>query len=224
MYLPVMKSYCLYLRQWDAVKSKWNKIPCDIHGKKIDPHNPDNRYTKEECEPYATWDETRPDAPYGLAWVMTGDGWFFLDLDNCYVDGKWTTHATAILHSFGGALAEVSSSGNGLHIFGRCDPEKLKDRRNKWDGWLEFYTDKRFVALSKDGPKPYGGEYTDKDWTGELLNFVPEREYLGELPDGVDETYTGPEDDAQLIQMMLNAKGNACLLYTSDAADEVSPV
>ena len=141
---------------------------------------------------------------------MVGDGWFFLDMDDCLVDGKWTPKAEAIYSSFNGALAEVSSSGNGLHIFGRCDPERLKDRRNKWDGWLEFYTDKRFVALTRGGLSVAGGgTYADKDWTDQLLHFVPQREHLGDLPDGIDPAYTGTDDDEQLIAQMLRSSNAA---------------
>ena len=54
-----------------------------------------------------------------------------------------------------------------------------------------------------------GGEYTDKDWTEQLLRTVPQREHLGALPDGRDPSYTGPEDDERLIEMMLRRKSVA---------------
>ena len=38
-----------------------------------------------------------------------------------------------------------------------------------------------------------------------LLRIVPQREFLGDLPDGRDPAYTGPEDDDELIGMMLRA-------------------
>ena len=165
--------------------------------------------------PYAKWDEAQPSAPYGVGFVLNGDGWWFLDLDNCLTkDRKWEPWAEATFLSFTGALGEASTSGNGLHILGRCDPAKLEDRKHKWgkpDGQeQEFYMTGRFVALSKAGLTVIGGgEYADKDWTEQLLRTVPQREHLGALPDGRDPSYTGPEDDDQLIEMMLRSKSAA---------------
>lgn len=201
--------YILFRREWDPVKQKWNKFPCDYTGKNIDAHKPENWMSKANASQYPTWNDNDSSKPYGLAWVLNGDGWFFIDMDNCHVNGDWTTDASALFQSFGGCLGEVSTSGTGLHIFGRCDPDQLKDRKNKWDGDKEFYTHGRFVALSKDGPRPIGGTPTDKDWTQQLLHVVPEREYLGELPDGVDPAYTGPDDDDALLKMAMRSGGAA---------------
>lgn len=202
--------FILYRREWDATKGKWQKIPCDQHGATINPHLPSVWMDHATASRHATWDETRPKAPYGIGFVLNGDGWFLIDLDACKTDeGSWEPKTEALFLSFSGALGEISTSGNGLHILGRCDPSKLADRRNKWEGDKEFYTDKRFVALSKIGPQPIHGTATDKDWTDQLLKVVPQREFLGELPDGVDPTYTGPTDDDALIQAMLRSKNTA---------------
>lgn len=202
--------YTLYRREWDAAKCKWQKIPCDPQGKTINPLQPSAWMDHATASSHALWDEMRPKAPYGIGFVLNGDGWFLIDVDACKTDeGEWATDAEALFLSFSGALGEVSTSGNGLHILGLCDPAQLADRRNKWEGDKEFYTDKRFVALSKDGPQPIGGKATDKDWTSQLLSVVPQREHLGELPDGVDRSYTGPRDDDALIQAMLRSKSTA---------------
>lgn len=201
--------YLLYRREWDAARGKWGKAPCDRHGGLVDAHNPANWMTRAEAEAVATWDESRPGAPYGVAWVLTGDSWFFLDLDNCRTETGWTDDAAAIWSSFSGALGEVSSSGTGLHIFGRCDPSQLADRRNKWDGWKEWYHTGRFVALSRGGPQPIGGTWRDTDWTHQILRLVPQREHLGELPEGRAPEYTGPEDDDALLTMALRSSNAA---------------
>ena len=73
------------------------------------------------------------------------------------------------------AQCRVSVSGTGLHIFGRCDPRQLADRRNKWDGDKEWYHTGRFIALSPHGLTPIGGAWIDKDWTDQLLRLVPRR-------------------------------------------------
>lgn len=211
---PLPPRFILYRREWDATKQKWQKIPCDIHGGNIDPHQPKQWLTFEDANAHATWDEAQPSAPFGVGWVLTGDGWFFYDLDNCRdQDGTWQSWAVAIWQSFSGALGECSTSGTGLHIIGRCDHTKLADRRRKWgkdEGQeQEFYTDRRFVALSQEGLKPIGDTFADKDWTDQLLRVVPQREFLGPLPDARDDAYTGPEDDDQLIAMMLRSKSTA---------------
>lgn len=187
---------------WRTIDGR--KVPCRRDGSVIDPHDRANHVTREQAE----------QSQYDVGFVMCAeDGLFFLDLDKCYVNGAWTAESSAIFTSFGGAIGEISTSGTGLHIIGRCDPSRLSDRRNKWNGWLEFYTDKRFVAFGKTGWEPIGGTYHDRDWTDQLLRFVPQREHLGELPDGRDPAYTGPEDDDALIAIMLRSTGSAASAF-----------
>ena len=205
--------FILYRVEWDAAQGKWQKIPCDYHGGNINPHDPSRWQTYEAVASHATWDTSDPSKPYGVGWVLNGDGWFFLDLDKCRTETGWSSEAASIYQSFRGCLGEVSMSGTGLHIFGCCDPARLEDRRNKWNSWLEFYTTGRFVALSKGGLAPIGDAFTGQDWTDQLLRFVPQREHLGELPDGRDPTYTGPEDDDALIAMMLRSRGGASAAF-----------
>lgn len=205
---PLPPRFILWRRIWNPATSKWDKIPCNHQGANIDPHDTSQWRSHADTLQYTTFDETLPTAPFGVGWVLNGDGWFFLDLDNC--GPTWTAEATAIYQSFGGALGEVSTSGKGLHIFGRCDPSQLVDRRNKWAGDKEFYVTKRFVALSQHGIHVIGdGDATDKDWTEQLRRLVPEREHLGELPDGRDETYTGPDDDTALLRLAMASRSNA---------------
>ncbi len=178
------------------------KVPCTRDGRKCDAHDPTNHITYAEAVA----------SGYGVAFDLRAeDGWFFLDLDKCLgTDGTWSPEAVAIFTSFAGAWGEVSQSGKGLHILGRCDPARLADRRNKWSGWLEFYTDGRFIAFGPTGWQVVGGgTATGQDWTDQLLRLVPQREHLGELPEGVDPAYTGPTDDDALVQMMLRSGGGA---------------
>jgi hypothetical protein len=197
-----------YLRVWDATKQKYQKFPCDHTGRKQDAHDPANWTDYHTALSHATFsdDQTKP---YGVAFSLTAnDPWFFLDLDNCRDPntGQWTAQAQAIFQSFPGAWGEVSQSGNGLHVMGLCDPSQLSDRRNKWDGWLEFYYQDRFIAFGQNGWERIAGVEANHDWTQQLLRLVPQREFLGDLPEGVDERYTGPEDDDKLIEMMLRSK------------------
>ncbi|SFS13768.1 hypothetical protein [Yoonia litorea] len=176
------------------------KLPCRPDGTICDAHDTANHVD------YATASA----APYDVAFALRAeDPWFFLDLDKCHEGTDWSQEAKNIVGYFPGAWIEVSQSGTGLHIMGRCDPSQLQDRRNKWDGWLEFYTQDRFIAFGPHGWSPIGGTATNKDWTRELLSFVPQREFLGELLDGRDPAYTGPENDDELIAMMLRSSSKA---------------
>lgn len=183
---------------WRTVNGR--KIPCAPNGDPVNAHDP---------QVWLSYDQAKS-APYGVAFALTADDpWFFLDMDKCATDGQWTPQATAIFNSFTGAWGEISQSGKGLHILGKCDKSQLTDRRNKWEGWLEFYTQERFIAFGDTGWSRIGGVDIDKDFTQQLLNFVPQREFLGELPDGIDPTYTGPDDDDKLIKMMLDSSSTA---------------
>lgn len=184
---------------------KMDKVPCNAAGDSINPHDPSQWMTR------AVADAGRNDAVSGIGFVLNGDGWFCIDLDNCRnaTTGEWNAAAVAIYQSFNGALAEVSVSGTGLHIFGRCDPSRLADRRNKWDGWCEWYHTGRFIALGPHGIAPIGA-WVDRDWTDQLLRLVPQRaDANGVLPEGVDPAYTGPEDDTALVALMLRSVSNA---------------
>ncbi len=187
--------------------AKYDKIPCNSLGEPINPHDPSQWMTRAVAEAHRT------EAVSGLGFVLNGDGWFVLDLDNCLdrATGQWSPAAVAIYQSFAGAMAEVSVSGTGLHIFGRCEPGRLHDRRNKWDGWLEWYHTGRFIALGPQGLHPIGDAWVERDWTDQLLRFVPQRaaDAKGPLTSTVDPTYVGPEDDDTLIQMMLRSNSAA---------------
>lgn len=206
---PLPPQFVLYKLKWDAEKGKWQKVPCDINGRNVDPTNPVNFRAAEDVLPYATWDETKTDQPFGLAWCLTAtDNWFFLDIDNALMpDGSWDAEATAAFNAFPGAWGEVSVSATGLHVLGLCRPGELADKRNKFHNNLrEFYTKDRFVAFSRNGFMRVGGVEEDYDHTATLAAWVPDRPPQ-EVWDGtIDERYTGPTDDDALIEMILKSK------------------
>ncbi|WP_299628330.1 DUF3987 domain-containing protein [uncultured Tateyamaria sp.] len=197
--------FILYRREWDASKKKWTKVPCDEQGRNINAHDLKHWRTYEERAEQATWDESRPKAPFGVGWVLNGDGYFLIDLDNCYQSAGWSAESTGIYQSFSGALGEVSTSGQGLHIIGKCDPQKVASLKNKWGGDKEFYFDKRFIALSKEGPTPIGFYDPEKDWTNQLLQLVPTRETFAQSVDVAPTCETFTEDKA-LITLALKSK------------------
>lgn len=187
-----------------AVKA--DKIPCNAQGEAINPHDPSQWMTHTHATSMLS------EAVSGVGFVLNGDGWFCIDLDNCRdpVSGAWTDAAVMIYQSFPGCLGEMSVSKTGLHIYGKCDPSQLLDRKNKWDGWCEFYTTGRFIALGSDGLQPIGEAWVERDWTDQLRKMLPERAGAGEaLPDGADPAYTGPDDDDVLIAMMLRSSSTA---------------
>lgn len=204
--------FILYTKEWDAGKNKWQKLPASLSGQTINAHDRSFWTTYEDALRHVG------NVNGGIAFVLSSDDpWFFLDLDNCFQDGQWSSEAQSIFLSFTGALGEVSLSGTGLHVLGKCDPSRLEDRRNKFDGWCEFYTQERFVALSTEGLKPIGSQFIDADWTENLLRIVPQREYLGDLPEGVDDRYTGPTDDDELIKLMLRSDGGSAAAFSIKA-------
>ena len=95
------------------------KYPCGPTGGAIDAHDPKNWLTYEQA--------VANKLPVGFDFTID-DPWFFLDLDKCLVDGAWTQESLDILGNFTGAAYEVSQSGTGLHIVGKCQPHSLQDR------------------------------------------------------------------------------------------------
>ena len=185
---------------------KMDKIPCNAQGEPINPHDPSQWMTHADASSRVT------SAVSGVGFVLNGDGWWCIDLDNCrdMTTGGWTDAATLIYQSFPGCIGEMSVSKTGLHIYGKCDPSQLLDRRNKWDGWCEWYHTGRFIALGGGGLAPIGDAWVERDWTDQLLKLLPARVGAGEtLPDGADPAYTGPDDDDVLIAMMLRSSSTA---------------
>lgn len=183
-------------------KPKPRKVPFNPqNGRASDPHNKLN---------WKTYDEAKATGhPVGFVFAAT-DPFFFLDLDDCWIDGAWTPEAVAIFNTFPGAAREISTSGHGLHVVGRCDQLVLSDRKNKFGtaarpNWLEFYTTERFMALGRG----FEGNF-DLDWTPQLLNLVPQRPAVDPttMISGPVPEYTGPQDDAELIRKMVAARGS----------------
>lgn len=208
----------------DDPGKKPRKVPIDpVTGLPIDPHDPRN---------WRTYDEIKSTGRM-VGFVLTAtDPFFFIDMDDCRAGDGWSAEAVAIFQMFPGAAAEVSISGKGMHIMGVCNKAALVDRKHKFgtsgrpENWLEFYTDKRFMALGHG----FQGRF-DINHTEQLLRFVPQRPIEGEslLTGGPVAEYTGPQDDAELIRRMIGARGSigaqfgtkasAADLWNGDAAN-----
>lgn len=141
----------------------------------------------------------------GVGFLFTeNDPFFFIDIDNCLIDGAWSPVAVDIMSRLPGAAVEVSQSGTGLHIFGRYSgPEPLHSCKNRvYD--IELYTSGRFVAMTGDRVVGDASVICDAALAGLIATYFPPR--VGGAVDVVEWTtepvpeYTGPEDDDELIR------------------------
>ncbi len=181
-----------------------NKVPVDpSSGLPIDPHQPSAWMTYEAAS----------ESP---GFVLTdADPYFCIDIDRCYDPATqvWSPLAVQMIDAFRGAYMELSVSGAGLHIWGKCDKRAVADRATRADG-IEFYTARRFIALGK-----YLDGSMDGDWTNQVLRVV-RKKGAGELFEAggvVDPAYTGPADDEALIGMMLASRGGVAAQFGDKA-------
>lgn len=132
------------------------------------------------------------------------DPFFFLDIDGeRQKDGTWSPLAQSLLDQLKGCAVEVSSSGQGLHIFGTVT--SLPPHSNHPSGSpLEFYTRARFVALTGDMLTPEGNVFYAPAALPAIVaqHFPPRAETTGsvEWTDGPCEGWVGPTDDDELIR------------------------
>lgn len=188
---------------------KDDKVPWNYgRDREMNAHDPNNWMTYD--------DAARTGKPIGFVF-HANDPYFFLDLDRCRLGNGWRPEAERICAMFPGAAMEISQSGQGIHIVGRCDKLLTAGLKNKFGKeiasdlglWCEFYTKERFMALG------HGFQSTDfdRDYTNAILALVPRRETNDELLTGdgsgpVPE-YTGPTDDDELIKRALASKSAA---------------
>lgn len=90
---------------------------------------------------------------FGVGFVFTKqDPFWFFDLDGCLTEsGEWTQNAQSFCAHFAGAAIEISHSGKGLHIIGSGSQSIGDHAKKNVPLGLEFYTEKRFVALTGTG-------------------------------------------------------------------------
>lgn len=193
-------------------KPKPDKIPVNPRGFKINHLDPRSWLTLDEAYNQASTNNL------GIGFVFTKDDpYFFIDLDGCIApDGNWTADAVDMSTAFAGAAIEISQSGKGLHIIGRCDPIAGMSRKNRLGEGQEFYYHDRFCAI---GPYGFRGDF-NADFTSLVYSKIPVRPPKEEmiLTDGADPAYTGPEDDIELISLMLSSRGSLGQQFGSKAS------
>lgn len=144
-------------------------------------------------------------------------GFWFLDIDECLINGAWSPLAQELCATLAGCAVEVSQSGRGLHLFGRgtlpeghrCKPPAA------WGLNIELYSSGRFVAL---GSQHQGDANTD---LGPQINAVLARWFPapavggGDVPDeGPVAEWYGPADDDELLRRALQSKSAASTFGT----------
>jgi primase-polymerase (primpol)-like protein len=146
---------------------------------------------------------------YGVGFLfISKDPFFFLDIDNCLIDGDWSPLAYELMSTFAGAAIEISQSRTGLHIFGKyIGPEPLHTCKNESLG-IELYTSKRFVALTGNSIIGSAGADMTSQLQSVINNYFTPRDVnpdSGNWTTEPVENYTGPEDDNELILKACNA-------------------
>lgn len=183
---------------------KTDKIPLNNSGMPCDAHNPVNWMTEEVAR-------SVPGANT-VGFVFTdNDPYFFIDLDGAMGETDWHPWAKQICAAFPGAAMEISSSGKGLHIVGQCNKAALGRRKTRPFHGVEFYTTKRFMAFGHHG---WIGDINAADWTATLAGWIPQKtEAEGDLVEGRDPAWSGPEDDEELIGIMLRSRPSIKAVY-----------
>lgn len=187
---------------------KTDKLPCDYRtGKVSDAHNPAIWTDSLTAQTTASqWGEG-----WGVGFVFTeNDPFWFLDIDECLIDGQWSPLAQLLCGMLAGCAIEISQSGRGLHIFGSGKPP-AHGCTNKALG-LEFYHTGRFAALTGIGAM--GDAATDAT---AVLPALVAAYFPADTPGSVEQVWTsepdaewnGPKDDAELIRRAMQSRSTA---------------
>lgn len=210
------RQFILYRRDWNPTKNKYDKLPIDHRTGRMPPNGTGGAHWREMWTDAQTAIEAcaRYGDAYGLAFVFCEDDpfWFF-DLDKCLLPDRsgWSPLACQMVAAFPGAAIEVSTSGDGLHIFGTGTVPPHGCRNTPLG--LEFYTTGRFVALT--GTNATGDAGKDFTYCMPWLvdNYFPlnvgEAGVPAEWTDGPCEDWNGPTDDAQLLERAMRSQSAA---------------
>lgn len=165
-----------------------------------DPHDPAAWVRFDEA---ALVLATLPQPEFGIGFVFTeADPFWFLDVDGGWDGTQWSAVAQQACDELAGAAVEVSSSGRGLHLFGTgfVPPHGTRNATLH----LEFYTSKRFVALT--GLNAVGNAaFAPANLAAYVQRHFPASGGRGGIDAGWwSDTpvpqWRGPEDDDRLIE------------------------
>ena len=127
-------------RRW--VRRAENKVPLRV----------DNGHPASSTDP-STWSTystaARSDRGDGLGYVLAdGDGLTCIDLDHCLIDGELADWARRVLDRCPPTFVEVSTSGAGLHVWGRGTPGPGRKIRTAAGANVEVYGQERYIAVT----------------------------------------------------------------------------
>lgn len=203
---------CYVLVPSKTKAGKMDKFPVSPYtGAVVDAHDPAHWTTADHACAVAL----HLGPSYGVAFsFQTSDPFFFIDIDGHWdaVNGQWSPLAQQVVSLFPGAALELSQSGTGLHIIGmgNAPPHAKKNP----DLRLEFYTEKRFIALT--GTNAQGNAATDHTAalhtvTQYLFPFVAGMDSNGDWTLSTEPVpeWNGPTDDEDLIRRALQSRSVA---------------
>lgn len=210
--LAAMASYKQFIL-WKIAerKGKRIKLPISPHTfQSCNAHDPGQWVTASEAVGAANGVQ----GEYGIGFTFTADDpFFFLDIDKCLLpSGEWSPLANTLCSYLPGAAIEVSQSGMSLHVFGMSRPVDHACKNTGLD--IELYTEKRFVALT--GNKIQGD--AGLDFSEALAYIAPT--YFPPRGSGIavewssepDPAWSGPTDDAELIERARQSQSKAAKL------------
>lgn len=155
----------------------------------------------------------------------SSDPFVFIDLDNCLIDNQWSPVAVELCSRMAGASIEISQSGKGLHIIGAATSIPDHGCKNSEHG-LELYHTGRFVALTGTGAVGNAAHDLTAVLPALVADYFPPSS--GQADSGQRPTewttaprpeYTGPQDDDQLIALMLKSgQGSAGQVFGNKAS------
>lgn len=208
--------------EWSAAENKFKKTPCYADGSVYVMSASDPANWKTYAEAVAIIDSLNGNGvQYTLGFYLTANtGYWFFDLDGCLntATGELSAEANYAMQALPGAACEWSSSGHGLHFFGRGLVPK-HGCTNKAAN-MEFYTEGRGIAFGLTG-RAIGNADTDHTNAVNIICnhwFPPVAEVShgsGPRPE-----WRGPADDGELLRRAL-ASGSAAskLGYKAAFAD-----
>lgn len=148
---------------------------------------------------------------FGVGFVFTeNDPFWFLDLDHCMNDGQWTPDAVAFCQMFNGAAIEISVSGEGLHIIGSTDQPIPPHGSNNEELGHQFYTSKRFVAMTGNGAMGDAAFNASHLLPGLISQYFPPKEvFAANWTNEADPNSRPLKTDAALIKKMCESTSAA---------------
>lgn len=168
----------------------------------------------------------------GVGFLFTeADPFWFLDIDHALQTvldpatgaevRQWSALASSLCQRLAGAAVEVSQSGTGLHIIGTASSLPVHGCRNQREG-IELYHTGRFVALT--GLQAVGDARADLTTAiaAVVAEYFPAAS-LGPGPAGTEwrdtplDGYGGPDDDDELIALMLKSGNPAREIFGGKA-------